>query len=377
VLVRFLNLNVIIHHKYLSFEVLYRLRIKVLKRVMEMKISGSNINMSASREYRETYKKEEKLKMWVGNEQGDILEISDKAKALQVGTGSDVEEVEEKMEMSDQDKRKLYLLQKLLEAMTGKKIEFYGVEELNELKTTGVPSIKISQELSNSEQVKQGWGLEYDSYEAYSEKERVSFGAEGMIKTTDGKEIQFSLNLIMSREFAAENQIHIRAGDAKLVDPLVINFDGIGAELTPGRFSFDLNMDGNEEKISFVQGNRGLLVLDLNHDGKVNHGGELFGPKTGDGFSELAGYDQDSNNWIDENDEVYDQLRIWTKTADGTDELTSLRQKGVGAIYLGNMNTLFSLKDRQNQLQGQVVKTGIYLKEEGTAGTVQQINLTV
>lgn len=344
---------------------------------MKMKISGSNINMSASREYRETYIKEEKLKMWVGKESGDILDISDQAKKLQVGTCSEAKEVGEKIEMSDQDKWKLYLLQKLLEAMTGKKVKFYGLAELPKAQTTDLPDIKVSGELAHPEQVQQGWGIEYDSYEAYTEEEQISFGAEGIINTTDGKEIQFSLGLIMSRDFAAETQIHIRAGDAKFVDPLVINFDGTGAELTPGRFSFDLNMDGNEEKISFVEGNRGLLVLDLNHDGEVNDGGELFGPQTGDGFSELARYDQDGNNWIDENDEVYDQLGIWTKAFDGTDQLTSLREKGVGAIYLANVNTLFSLKDEQNQLQGQVVKTGVYLKEEGAAGTVQQINLTV
>jgi len=40
---------------------------------MEIKISSSNTNMSASRVYRKTYKKEEKLKMWVGQEEGDIL----------------------------------------------------------------------------------------------------------------------------------------------------------------------------------------------------------------------------------------------------------------------------------------------------------------
>jgi hypothetical protein len=31
----------------------------------------------------------------------------------------------------------------------------------------------------------------------------------------------------------------------------------------------------------------------------------LFGPQTGNGFAELAEYDEDKNNWIDENDSIY------------------------------------------------------------------------
>jgi hypothetical protein len=45
-------------------------------------------------------------------------------------------------------------------------------------------------------------------------------------------------------------------------------------------------------------------------DGRVNDGRELFGPRTGDGFAELAAYDDDGNNWIDENDGIHDNLSI-------------------------------------------------------------------
>ena len=43
--------------------------------------------------------------------------------------------------------------------------------------------------------------------------------------------------------------------------------------------------------------------------------------KTGNGFSELAEYDSDGNGWIDENDEVYDQLKVWVKDENGKDKL--------------------------------------------------------
>jgi hypothetical protein len=38
--------------------------------------------------------------------------------------------------------------------------------------------------------------------------------------------------------------------------------------------------------------------------------------------------------------------------------------------------TPFDLKNNNNELLGQVVKTGLYLQQNGTAGTIQQIDLT-
>lgn len=83
----------------------------------------------------------------------------------------------------------------------------------------------------------------------------------------------------------------------------------------------DLDADGMEDQISFVLPGSGFLALDLNGDGRINDGRELFGPETGDGFAELARYDEDGNQWIDENDPVFERLRIWTKDAEGRDVL--------------------------------------------------------
>jgi hypothetical protein len=70
----------------------------------------------------------------------------------------------------------------------------------------------------------------------------------GVIKTADGQEIAFSVQLNMSREFAYESRLRIRAGDAaRPVDPLVINFGGTAADVTTTRFRFDLDGDGTAE----------------------------------------------------------------------------------------------------------------------------------
>ena len=99
--------------------------------------------------------------------------------------------------------------------------------------------------------------------------------------------------------------------------------------------------------------------------------------QSGNGFADLSAYDSDKNNWIDENDAVYSRLLVWSKDSAGKDTLSTLAQRNVGALYLGNVATPFDLKDSENALQGQVRSSGIYLNENGSVGTLQQIDLVV
>jgi hypothetical protein len=182
----------------------------------------------------------------------------------------------------------------------------------------------------------------------------------------------------MSRYYHEESNVSIRLGDARqMKDPLVLNFEGTAAQLTSQRFAFDLDADGQTDSINFVAGGSGFLALDRNEDGSINDGSELFGAKSGDGFAELATFDADKNGWIDENDAVYEQLRVWTKDSTGNDQLATLKQANVGAISLARVATPFDIKDTTNSLQGQIRSSGIFLQEDGGMGTVQQIDLTV
>jgi hypothetical protein len=174
-----------------------------------------------------------------------------------------------------------------------------------------------------------------------------------------------------------KHDISIRMGDAQLVDPLVINFDGAAASLTDTKFEFDLTSNGEKDMISFVGSGSGFLALDKNGNGVIDDGTELFGPTTGNGFAELARYDADGNFWIDEADPIFNDLRIWVKDIEGKDYLYTLKEKNIGAIYLGNVSTPFAYKDASNQLQGEMKSMGIFLAENGMVGSVQQIDLAV
>ena len=87
-------------------------------------------------------------------------------------------------------------------------------------------------------------------------------------------------------------------------------------------------------------------------------------------------YDSDGNGWIDEADEIFEQLRIWSMDEDGKSTLIGLGKAGVGAIYLGSRETEFSLNSDDNNTNAVVRRTGMFLYEQGGVGTMQQLDLT-
>ena len=159
------------------------------------------------------------------------------------------------------------------------------------------------------------------------------------------------------------------------LDPLVINVGSDVTSISDQTFYFDLDSDGQEEKISNLGEGSGFLALDKNGDGKINNGSELFGTKSGNGFKDLAMYDKDGNGWIDENDEVYEHLRVWLRDEDGKDRLLSLSEADVGAIYLGSAETEFTQYNSSFAIAGMLRASGMFLRESGGVGTVQQVDM--
>jgi hypothetical protein len=348
-----------------------------------MRIDSANISMTSSYSLIQQYEKSEELRMWVGDQNPqlsqnsqppkDKISLTDEAKDY-LAKNQDITKVEDNQGNSE-DSRTL-LIKWLVEALTGKKIDLKHLEKIQDNSDTEEKNADLQKANAESQQPeKQGWGVVYNSHESYYEHEEMSFSAQGVIKTSDGQEVKFDLQLNIQREYMSEENINVRAGDAVLTDPLVINFSGTAADLTSTKFNFDLNSDGKDENISSLKPGSGFLVLDKNNDGKVNNGAELFGPQTGNGFAELAKYDEDKNNWIDENDSIFEWLRIWTRGEEGSDQLNTLKKLNIGALYLPNVNSQFNLKDNENNLQGQVAATGVYLNENGTPGTIQQVDI--
>lgn len=210
----------------------------------------------------------------------------------------------------------------------------------------------------------------------HSETETTTFATDGIVRTADGREINFNLNLEMSRSFTSYYEENYTYTILDYTDPLVINLDSNMAELSDQKFFFDLDCDGEKEEISSLKSGSGFLALDLNYDGVINDGSELFGAKSGNGFADLARYDADGNGWIDENDAIWDKLLIWTKDENGHDKTYHLSEAGVGAICLENVQSEFSLNAMaDNHNYGVIRRTGIFLYENGNVGTMQHLDL--
>ncbi len=211
----------------------------------------------------------------------------------------------------------------------------------------------------------------------YSETESTEFHASGHALTEDGRSIDFSVDIEMSRSYMEYMDVSIPISVNALLDPLVINVGSGITEISEQKFFFDLDADGNEEEISMPKKGSGFLSLDLNGDGQINDGSELFGTRSGDGFGDLRKYDSDNNGWIDENDDVFDRLKVWFKDENGEDVLLDLKEADIGAIYLGEAATEFSLNGPSFNRDALIRSTGFFLRESIGVGTIQHVDLAV
>ena len=207
----------------------------------------------------------------------------------------------------------------------------------------------------------------------YVEAQALSYSISALIKTDD-KEIAVSLDINLSRSFVQQTSLKIE--NINLSDPLVINLDGTMPSLSSKTFSFDIDSDGEMDQISQLNARNGFLALDKNDNGQIDNGSELFGTQSGNGFADLAKYDDDKNGWIDENDKIFEKLRIW-QNIDGKSELTALGEKGIGAIFLGTTQTPFSLKSETNEVLGEIRSSSFIMYEDGRAGVISQIDFAL
>lgn len=342
-----------------------------------MKIVSTNLSMQSEHALVARREQRESLRAWVGARpsaaEGNAprVQISAAGRAAQ---SADAQAMESSGSRGNSDPY-LALICAIIERLTGHRVRVFSASALQaQTATPASPSTPSAPQATPSSA---GFGVEYDYHASYDEAEQTNFSAQGVVQTADGKTIQFRLDLSMSRQYHEQVDVSFRAGDAQKTDPLVINFDGNAAQLTDQRFAFDLDADGSPEQLPMLAAGSGYLALDRNGNGAIDSGAELFGPATGSGFGELTALDSDHNQWLDENDPAYAQLRVWTPDGQGGATTATLQELQVGALYLGNVSTPFAMKGANNADLGAVAATGIYLTESGQAGTLQEVDLSV
>jgi hypothetical protein len=201
------------------------------------------------------------------------------------------------------------------------------------------------------------------------------FTANGTVTDSNGATISFQLGLALESKRELKAQSEFTLVTPPRTDPLVINFDTSSAQLTDLTFDFDLNADGRKDTIAQLGSGSGYLVFDSNGNGVVDSGNELFGVHSGDGFADLRQLNSDRDLWLDENDAAFSQLSLWVRDETGSSALFSLRELGIGAIYLGATADDFELTSSQGIPLGSIRAHSVVLMENGDVRTAQQLDL--
>jgi hypothetical protein len=219
-----------------------------------------------------------------------------------------------------------------------------------------------------------GIGIRYDRVEQVTEREASVVQFSGRIDTADGRQLQVTLHSEQERTHVRREEFHLTAGDPELIDPLVLDLDGNGIHVGSATFTIDLNEDGQQEQIARLASGDAFLVYDRNSNGQLDDGGELFGPRSGDGFAELTRLDQDGNGFIDEADQAFGHLRLGRIAGDGSVQLQGLLASDVGALSLQALDSPFSHK-QDEQLLAQSRASAYFLHEsDGRAGLLSQVD---
>ena len=103
--------------------------------------------------------------------------------------------------------------------------------------------------------------------------------------------------------------------------PLVVDLDGDGVETVTaeGGVYFDHDANGFKENSGWVGQDDGILVRDINGNGIIDNGTELFGnnsvlssgEKAVNGFEALKDLDDNNDGIFDHNDKAWNEVKIW------------------------------------------------------------------
>jgi T1SS-143 domain-containing protein len=162
-------------------------------------------------------------------------------------------------------------------------------------------------------------------------------------------------------------------GANKAIDPIILDLDHNGIALTTLEHgvSFDINADGHQDKIAWTAGTDGILAYDVDGNGKIDNGSEIFSPHFAggnyvDGLQALATLDSNHDGKIDANDEAFSKLTIWQDLnhngISDAGELSSLADHQIASLSL-------DAHASDSAINGQaILADGSYTLTDGSTG---------
>lgn len=161
-------------------------------------------------------------------------------------------------------------------------------------------------------------------------------------------------------------------------DPLALDLDGDGIETisTTNGVKFDFEGLGIKVTTGWVSPDDGILALDINNNGIIDNGSELFGVYTRlqdgslakDGFDALGSVDSNRDAIFDAQDLNFSKAVVWRDlNSDGISqlhEMSSLLEAGVLAL---NLKSSSSSEDSNGNL---ISATGSFVRTDQTISSV-------
>ncbi len=228
-----------------------------------------------------------------------------------------------------------------------------------------------------------------------------------------------AMELMLYAEIIYEN-----AGIVRQVDPLILDLGDDGFDITTkadGTY-FDLDANGFAERMNWTSTD-GILAIDLNGNGMIDDGREVFGDnhllwdgtipegsadweknvrpllastsnsgggslgggsssstsrleiyqkEAANGFEALAQYDKNGDHVIDKKDSVFDRLKIWVDAnKDGisqAEELKTLEEMGISSIKLD-----YSKTNITTGTEAVIGNAAVFVRKDGSEGKVAEM----
>lgn len=219
-------------------------------------------------------------------------------------------------------------------------------------------------------------GLVYQQSTSYFESQTITFNAQGSINTKDGQSIDFSVSLSMSRILYKETNLSLRGSDAADGSPLTVNFEGNATELTTTHFEFAFDSNGSQGQVDILKSNNNTQAPVSKPADTFDDESEPAG-QSADSIEKSASKDSKDSQLISMAKFVYQQLRVWQRHADGSQQLLALGEKSLGALYLGHLTAPLQPKaEDSNPALAEAADGNTNLPQNNQTGATQQINFT-
>ncbi|AJC48228.1 hypothetical protein IB642_04910 [Allofrancisella guangzhouensis] len=207
---------------------------------------------------------------------------------------------------------------------------------------------------------------------------------KGIIETALGLDFTTAQNVLLDQVYdiaertRSAERVIVRRGD-----PLTFDLDGDGIETIAVEDGVLFDHAGHSVKhgTGWVSADDGLLVRDIDGNGTIDSGRELFGDNTikedgsiaSNGFDALRELDTNADGVFDIKDEEFEKLQIWQdKNQDGIsqqDELSSLSEAGIKEINLNATRVV------RNTAAGNITHISSFTKTDGTTAEVGNLFL--